>query len=145
MTGKFDLLIFVSTKKVWLVSLGQEGFAQGWGNCLKYLKRGWNRKEGKGHKDFKKSSRGRCLKKGGWNHLTNYSHSWGGSLTNPMFITAFVQFQPEGSNKKDVNASFTFKCTYLHLTQIPPSTMNSFSYHGHNWFYIERFVFSVYV
>ena len=24
------------------------------GNCLKYLKRGWNRKEGKGYKDFKK-------------------------------------------------------------------------------------------
>ena len=52
--------------------------------------------------------------------------------TNPMFITAFVQLQPEGSNKKDVNASFTFKCTYLHLTQIPASAMNSFIYHGHN-------------
>ena len=23
------------------------------GNCLKYLKRGWNRKERRGHKDFK--------------------------------------------------------------------------------------------
>ena len=23
-------------------------------NCLKYLKRGWNRKEGRGNKDFKK-------------------------------------------------------------------------------------------
>ena len=39
------------------------------GNCLKYLKRGWNRKEGKGNKDFKKVegqtwSRGGCLKKG---------------------------------------------------------------------------------
>ena len=43
---------------------------EGGGNCLKYLKRGWNRKEGKGHKDLKKvggqvGSRGRCLKKGG--------------------------------------------------------------------------------
>ena len=52
---------------------------EGGGNCLKYLKRGWNRTEGKGHKDFKKEggqagSRGGYLKKGGggWNHLTNY-------------------------------------------------------------------------
>ena len=39
------------------------------GNWLKYLKRGWNRTKGRGHKDFKKKgragSRGRCLKKGG--------------------------------------------------------------------------------
>ena len=39
-------------------------------NCLKYLKRGWNRKEGKGNKNFKKGggqagSRGGCLKKSG--------------------------------------------------------------------------------
>ena len=38
----------------------------GGGNCLKYLKRRWNRKEGRGNKDFKKSwkagSRGGCLK-----------------------------------------------------------------------------------
>ena len=27
------------------------------GNCLKYLKRGWNRKEGKGNKDFKKGGK----------------------------------------------------------------------------------------
>ena len=38
------------------------------GNYLKYLKRGWNRKEGRGHKDFKKmggqaGSQGGCLKK----------------------------------------------------------------------------------
>ena len=49
---------------------------EGEGNCLKYLKRGWNRTEGTGHKDFKKR-RGKlyqavgALKKGGggWNHL----------------------------------------------------------------------------
>ena len=39
------------------------------GNCLKYLERGWKRKEERGHKDFKKRrqarSRGGCLKKGG--------------------------------------------------------------------------------
>ena len=38
-------------------------------NCLKYLTRGWNRKEGTENKDFKKGisygSRGGCLKKGG--------------------------------------------------------------------------------
>ena len=50
---------------------------EGGGNCLKYLKRGWNRTEGRGHKDFKKGgqagSRGGCLKKEvGWNPLMNY-------------------------------------------------------------------------
>ena len=42
---------------------------EGGGNCLKYLKRGWNRTEGRGHKDYKKEgqagSRGGCLKKVG--------------------------------------------------------------------------------
>ena len=45
------------------------GLCKGRENCLKYLKRGWNRKEGRGNKDFKKGgqagSRGGCLKKGG--------------------------------------------------------------------------------
>ena len=49
---------------------------EGGEKCLKYLKRGWNRKEGRGNKDFKKGeqagSRGGCLKKGRWNPLTNY-------------------------------------------------------------------------
>ena len=42
-----------------MVRLEQEGFAWGWGNCRKYLKRGWNRKEGRGHKDFKKMGGGK--------------------------------------------------------------------------------------
>ena len=53
-----------------MVGLGQEEVAWGGGgNCLKYLKRGWNRKEGRGNKDFKK--RGKlgqgvgALKRGG--------------------------------------------------------------------------------
>ena len=40
----------------------------GGGSCLKYLKSGWNRKEGRPNKDFKKGtagSRGLCLKKRG--------------------------------------------------------------------------------
>ena len=41
-------------KKGWLFGLGQEVVAWWWGNCLKYLKRGWNRKEGRGNKYFKK-------------------------------------------------------------------------------------------
>ena len=50
---------------------------EGGENCLKYLKRGWNRKEGRGNKGFKKGgqagSRGGCLKKkGGWSPHTNY-------------------------------------------------------------------------
>ena len=52
-----------------MVGLGQEGFTWGWGNCLKYLKREWNRTEGRVHKNFKKGgqagSRGGCIKKGG--------------------------------------------------------------------------------
>ena len=50
----------------------------GGGDCLKYLKRGWNKKEGRGNKDFEKGggqagSRGWCLKRGGGsNPLTNY-------------------------------------------------------------------------
>ena len=33
------------------------GLREGGGNCRKYLKRGWNRKEGRGNKDFKKGSK----------------------------------------------------------------------------------------
>ena len=43
---------------------------EGGGNCLKFLTRGWNRKEGRGNKDFKKwGNLGRevgALKRGGW-------------------------------------------------------------------------------
>ena len=41
------------------------------GDCLKYLKKGWNSKEARGNKDFKNEvggqsgSRGGCLKKEG--------------------------------------------------------------------------------
>ena len=48
-----------------------------WGNCLKYLKKGWGRKEGRRNKDFKKGGgklgqvKG-ALKRGGWNPLANY-------------------------------------------------------------------------
>ena len=48
------------------------GLHDGGGNCLKYLKRGWNSKEARGNKDFKNGwgggqagSRGGCLKKEG--------------------------------------------------------------------------------
>ena len=45
--------------------------------CVKYLKRGWNRREGREKKNFKKGgeqagSRGGYLIKGDWNPLTNY-------------------------------------------------------------------------
>ena len=48
-------------------------------DCLKYLKRERNRKEGRGNKDFKKEG-GKlgqevdALKRWGWNPLTNYGH-----------------------------------------------------------------------
>ena len=42
---------------------------EGEGSCVNFLKRGWNKKVGRGNKDFKKGgkagSRGGCLKKGG--------------------------------------------------------------------------------
>ena len=53
--------------------------SEGGGKCLKYLKRGWNRKDRWGHKDLKKGgqagSRDSYLKNGeggSWNPLTNY-------------------------------------------------------------------------
>ena len=43
---------------------------EGRGNCLKYLERGWNEKEWREHKDFKKGGQagllGGCIKEGGW-------------------------------------------------------------------------------
>ena len=33
--------------------------AEGGRNCVKYLKRGWNRKEGRGNKKIKKRGRGK--------------------------------------------------------------------------------------
>ena len=49
-----------------------EWVCEGGGNCVKYLKRAWNRKEGKGSRDLKNKGggeqagpRGGCLKKGG--------------------------------------------------------------------------------
>ena len=48
-------------------------------DCLKYLKRERNRKEGRGNKDFKKEG-GKlgqevdALKRWGWNPLMNYGH-----------------------------------------------------------------------
>ena len=37
-----------------MVGLGQERVAGGWGDCLKYLKREWNKNEERGNKDFRK-------------------------------------------------------------------------------------------
>ena len=50
---------------------------EGGGNCLKYLTRGWNRKEGRGGKDFKKGGKlgegVEAFRRGGdWYLLTNY-------------------------------------------------------------------------
>ena len=47
------------------------------GNCLKYLKRGWNRKEGRENKDFKKGGIldqgvGALIRGGDWSTFTNY-------------------------------------------------------------------------
>ena len=59
----------------WIKAEG--GLEGGVGICLKNLKRGWNRKERKGEKKFKKEVKldqgvGALKWKGGWNPLTNY-------------------------------------------------------------------------
>ena len=64
-------------RKVGWSDEGRRGLHEGGGNCLKYLKRGWNRKEERKNKKFlngvQAGSRGGCLKKRGcWNPLTNY-------------------------------------------------------------------------
>ena len=73
----FNLLIIC--KEGWSVGLGQEGIT--WErDCLKCLKRGCNRKDGSGNKDFKKGGKlgqGMVVLKrrggeGGWNPLRNY-------------------------------------------------------------------------
>ena len=53
-------------KEDWCVGLGQEGgfLHESEGNCLKYLKRGWNRKKWCGNKNFKKGRQAGL--KGGW-------------------------------------------------------------------------------
>ena len=56
-------------------------------HCVKYLKKGWNKKERRGDKNFKKGGGelGQgvgALKMWGWNHLTNY---WVVVLRQDMF------------------------------------------------------------
>ena len=62
----------------------------GGGDCLKYLKRGWNRKEGKANKDFKKGASWMkgvgALKRKGWNLLTNYEEKHEGKYKKIVII-----------------------------------------------------------
>ena len=64
-----SFLYLFKPRKVGSSDYGRRDLREGGGNCLKYLKRGWNRTEGRGHKDYKKEgqigSRGGCLKKVG--------------------------------------------------------------------------------
>ena len=90
---------------------------KGGGNCLKHLKRGWNRKEGRGNKDFKKGggqagSRVGFLKKGrgggGWNPLTNYAqpNTTTGELANTSNLRNNIMTQtqePTNSTKRQNN------------------------------------------
>ena len=57
-------------RKVGWSDQGWRGLREGRGNCVKYLKRGWNRNVGRGNKDFKKEGKlgqgvGAFKKKGG--------------------------------------------------------------------------------
>ena len=58
-----------------MVRLGQYGLCEGGENCLKYLKRAWNRKEGRETNIFEKGKRGQwlgALTWEDWNYLMNY-------------------------------------------------------------------------
>ena len=71
----------------WIRAGGDCVKGEGGGDSRKDLENGWNRKEGSGNKDFKKSwrevgsSRGGCLKKGGWNTMVIVDIS-----TNPPLV-----------------------------------------------------------
>ena len=77
-----------------------EGFVWGWGNCLKYLERGWNRNEGRGHNDCKKGggqakSRSVCLKNGGgleppYELCLVQNPSWG-NLQKMVYLKSLLQ------------------------------------------------------
>ena len=77
---------------------------EGGGNCLKYLKRGWNRTDGRQNKDLKKGDKlGQevgALKKGGGIPLANYGPPCNMSITlgtedqNAMNIQ-YVKSYPE--------------------------------------------------
>ena len=41
-------------KESWCVRLWKKRVSRGWGDCLKYLKTGWNRKQARRNRDFKK-------------------------------------------------------------------------------------------
>ena len=47
-----------------MVGLGQEGLREGGENCVKYPKRWWNRREGRGKKILKKAGGGDKLGQG---------------------------------------------------------------------------------
>ena len=95
-----------------MVGLEQEGLREGGGNSLKYLKRGWNRKEGMENKDFKKGgqarSRGGCIKRGGWSPLTNY-----------VLLTIFKIRGYKRRNKPQNFLSFSFNPLASNFKAIP--------------------------
>ena len=63
----FDICLnpLIMCKEGWCVGLGQKGVALLWGNCLKYLKRGCNRKWVRENKTFKNRGKLGALKRGG--------------------------------------------------------------------------------
>ena len=69
-TGKNAFWYLLNSKRVGWSDLGRRGLSEGVGNCLKYLKRQWSRKERRGNKDFKKGGGESSIK--GWDPLRNY-------------------------------------------------------------------------
>ena len=66
-------------RKVGWSDEGRSDLRESGENCLKYLKRGYKRTEGRGHKDFEKEGKlgqgESALKRGGcWNLLMNYAN-----------------------------------------------------------------------
>ena len=106
---------------------------EGGGNCLKYLKRVWNRKEGRGLKDFKKGGKlGQevvVLKKGGdWNPLTNYDYQ-ADHISSNLLKAVFHKF---------LWSTLEYFVPFIHISLLAkPICLNLFSK-----IYFQKFVFT---
>ena len=70
------------SKEGWCVGLGQEGLREGGGNCLKHLKRWWEKKRG---------GKTKILKRGGKLGQGVGALKRGGGLEPPYELCIFVQ------------------------------------------------------
>ena len=97
-------------KEGWCVKLGLKEVAEGGGNYPKYLKRGWNRKEGRGNKDFKKGNK---LGQG----VGALKRRRGGGLEPPYKLCYLIYINNSGSGVFWDNAYYCFGNNYTKLKE----------------------------